>query len=278
MRKKYIDEDGKKACSKKEDFKLSKLRILSELNGKNFGNIDEYYRNKILDFPIDIVEISQEQNPDFNEIDLFLRLNTKPYPIKDNTFEMWNAYVDKDIIIEIKKIAHDFADKVFRLKDSRMKNEELITSLAYLDYRMSKDQLSIKGLLNIYKRYGRISARIMSKENVTRILSEVSNNDANVFLKSVKEVRLFAKKVHVLLGGASSEINNLFAHRRKGTQCKTDQSFYFLWVMLRKLSLEEVTCNRNSLFSVVSQKFAITQNTPENCDLDDFMRELEVVI
>ena len=276
--KTYIDEDGKKACSKKEDFKLSKLRILSELNGKNFGNIDEYYRNKILDFPIDIVEISQEQNPDFNEIDLFLRLNTKPYPIKDNTFEMWNAYVDKDIIIEIKKIAHDFADKVFRLKDSRMKNEELITSLAYLDYRMSKDQLSIKGLLNIYKRYGRISARIMSKENVTRILSEVSNNDANVFLKSVKEVRLFAKKVHVLLGGASSEINNLFAHRRKGTQCKTDQSFYFLWVMLRKLSLEEVTCNRNSLFSVVSQKFAIIQNTPENCDLDDFMRELEVVI
>ena len=70
---------------------------------------------------------------------------------------MWNAYVDKDIIIEVKQIASEFSGKVFRQKDSRMKNEELITSLAYLDYRMSKDHLDIGGLLNIYKRYGRIS-------------------------------------------------------------------------------------------------------------------------
>lgn len=132
--KTYIDENGERAFSQKDRFKLSKLRILDELKGMNIDSIDQKYVNRILDFPIDVVEITQEQNPDFSEIDLFLRLNTKPYPIKENTFEMWNAYVDKDIIVEVKEIASKFSNKVSRQKDSRMKNEELITSLAYLDY------------------------------------------------------------------------------------------------------------------------------------------------
>ncbi len=276
--KTYIDEDGKKVLSKKDRFKLAKLRILSELKGMNIDNIDNKYIDRILDFPIDVVEITQEQNPDFNEIDLFLRLNTKPYPIKENTFEMWNAYVDKDIIIEVKQIASDFSGKVFRQKDSRMKNEELIISLAYLDYRMSKDQMDINGLLNIYIRYGRISARIMSKEYVTRTLSDVSNSNTAVFLKSVQEVRIFAEKVNSLLKEDPLEISNLFAHKRKGTQCKTDQSFYFLWAMLKRLSLDQIRSRRETVFSSVSEKFTTIQNTPEDCELEDFINSLEVKV
>ena len=274
--KAYIDEDGEKVLSKKDRFKLSKLRILSELKGMNIENIDDKYVDRILDFPIDVVEITQEQNPDFNEIDLFLRLNTKPYPIKENTFEMWNAYVDKDIIIEVKQIASEFSGKVFRQKDSRMKNEELITSLAYLDYRMSKDHLDIGGLLNIYKRYGRISARIMSKERVTRTLNDVSNSGETSFFDSVKKVRSFAEKVELLLKKEPLEISNLFAHKRKGTQCKTDQSFYFLWAMLRNLSLKQISSHRDTVFSIVSEKFSVIQNTPENCEIEDFIQNLEV--
>lgn len=276
--KTYIDEDGNKVLSKKDRFKLSKLRILSELEGRNIGNIDNKYIDRILDFPIDVIEITQEQNPDFNEIDLFLRLNTKPYPIHENTFEMWNAYVDKDIIIEVKQIASEYCGKVFRQKDSRMKNEELITSLAYLDYRTSKDHMDISGLLNIYKRYGRISARIMSKEKVTRTLNDISNNNAASFLTSVKKVRVFAEKVNLLLKGDSHEISNLFAHKRKGTQCKTDQSFYFLWEMLRNLSLEQIQSNRDLIFLSVSKKFVTIQNTPEDCELEDFINDLEVIL
>lgn len=276
--KSYIDENGKKAFSQKDRFKLSKLRILHELNGMNIDNIDKKYSDRILDFPINVVEITHEQNPDFSEIDLFLRLNTKPYPIQENTFEMWNAYVDKDIIVEVKEIASEYYNKVFRQKDSRMKNEELITSLAYLDYKMIKDKVPINGLLNIYKRYGRISARIMSKENVTRTLSDVSKSNAASFLISVKRVRLFAEKVSTLLGGDPLRINSLFAHKRKGTQCKTDQNFYFLWSMLRNLSIEQINDNKEKIFLNVSKKFAIIQNTPENCELDKFINNLEVNI
>ncbi|MCI6749930.1 MAG: DUF262 domain-containing protein [Megasphaera elsdenii] len=90
--KTYIDERGNVVCTDKDRFKLSKLKILSELNGKTIETIGDKFEDKILEFPMDIIEIDAEQNPDFSQIDLFLRLNTKPYPIKENTFEMWNAY------------------------------------------------------------------------------------------------------------------------------------------------------------------------------------------
>lgn len=70
--KTYIDERGESVCSDKDKFKLSKLRILSELNGKTIDTVDDVFEEKILEFPMDIIEIDSEQNPDFSQIDLFL--------------------------------------------------------------------------------------------------------------------------------------------------------------------------------------------------------------
>ena len=91
--KTYVDERGETVCTDKDKFRLSKLKILSELNGKTIETVGNNFEDKILEFPMDIIEIDAEQNPNFSQIDLFLRLNTKPYPIKENTFEMWNAYI-----------------------------------------------------------------------------------------------------------------------------------------------------------------------------------------
>lgn len=113
--KTYVDERGNSVCSDKDKFKLSKLRILSELNGKTIDTVGDVFEEKILEFPMDIIEIDSEQNPDFSQIDLFLRLNTKPYPIKENTFEMWNAYIDKDIVTKVKDIAAKYEKKYFEL-------------------------------------------------------------------------------------------------------------------------------------------------------------------
>ena len=66
------------------------------MNGLNVNTIPDHFVDKILEFPIDVIEINQDINPEFSQTDLFARLNTKPYPIKENTFEMWNAYIDKD--------------------------------------------------------------------------------------------------------------------------------------------------------------------------------------
>jgi len=193
-------------------FKIDCLKILKELNDCDSENIGEVFRDKILDFQLDVVEIDAEQNPTFNSIDLFLRLNTKPYPIKPNTFEMWNAYVDKDTILSIREISEKYSGKIFRAQDTRMRNEELITSLAYMDYKRNLTGNVLRNVLNIYIRSGRVSARIKEKADITKILSDVTNKDASIFENSVKKVLLFIEKINLLTSNDDSFLNTIFAN------------------------------------------------------------------
>lgn len=273
--KTYINERGESVCSDKDKFKLSKLKILSELNGKTIDTIDDEFEEKILEFPMDIIEIDSEQNPDFSQIDLFLRLNTKPYPIKENTFEMWNAYIDKDIVIKVKEIAIRYEKKVFRGRDTRMKLEELITSLAYIDYRMNQPHTEIINVLNIYKRNDRMCARIMSKDNVTKTLSDLSNSNPKVFVKALENVEIFVDKILMLIENNPEQLRALFNHSNKGIQYKTDQNFYFLWAILFEISVEELQNNRQEEFKRISRIFSIIQKTPADYTTEKFLNELK---
>lgn len=269
--KTYKDENGAMVSSNKDKFKLSKLRILTELNGINIDTIDESFEDKIYEFPLDIIEIDASLNPEFSQTDLFTRLNSKPYPIKENTFEMWNAYIDKSIILRIKEISSKYENKVFRSKDTRMKVEELITSLAYLDYRMKEEGIEFIHLLDIYKRYNRFCARIMSKENVTRILTEVSNNSPQKFLESVNSVEAFVSKIYLLINNDTNNLGKLFAHTKKGTQFKTDQNFYFLWMMLYNIEINDLKLNCNEYFNKISSMFTKIQNSTDEFDRETLL-------
>lgn len=274
LSKTYLDENGLFVSSEKDKFKLSRLKILSELNGKNIDSIEESFENTILEFPLDIIEIDEEQNPGFSPIDLFLRLNKKPYPIKENSFEMWNAYVDKEIILKVKSIAEKYQGGVFRARDNRMKLEELIISLAYLDYR-SINGSDLKQIINIYKRNDKINARITSKDQVTRLLSDVSKNDRNGFLQSVENVDLFAQKVIMIINNDTSRIRNLLSHLRKGTNYKTDQNYYFLWILLKNIPYEYIENNSHSLYLEIQKVFSYIQNTPESLSITEFINKIE---
>ena len=273
--KTYIDERGNTVCSDKDKFRLSKLKILSELDGKTIDTVGEEFEEKILEFPMDIIEIDAQQNPDFSQIDLFLRLNTKPYPIKENTFEMWNAYIDKDIIIKVKEIATKYEKKIFRARDTRMKLEELITSLGYIDYRMNQSHTEIINVLNIYKRNERMCARIMSKDNVTKTLSELSNNNPKIFVEALENVELFVNKILILIENNFEQLRELFNHSKKGIQYKTDQNFYFLWAILFKIPIEELQNRRQENFNRISRIFSSIQKTPVNYTTEMFLREIE---
>lgn len=273
--KTYIDERGDTVCSDKDRFKLSRLKILSELYGRSIDTIGSEFEEKILEFPMDVIEIDYEQNPDFSPIDLFLRLNTKPYPIKENTFEMWNAYVDKEIVVTVKDMASRYEKKVFKAKDNRMKLEELITSLAYLDFRMGQPYTEIINVLNIYKRNDRMCARIMSKDNVTKTLSELSNKNPEDFVKSLENIDDFITKILLLIEDDDRRIRDLFNHSRKGTQYKTDQNFYFLWAMLLRISFEEIKTKREKVFLRIKGMFAIIQKTPVDCTVERFIEMLK---
>jgi len=49
-------------------------------------------------------------NNNFDPIDLFIRLNYKPYPIKIDSFEMWNSYISRELIDNIKDVFNNNKD------------------------------------------------------------------------------------------------------------------------------------------------------------------------
>lgn len=255
----YIDENGLQVYSDKNRFKLKELKILKELKGKDVDKISKDFKDKILDFQMDVIEIDGNQNPDFKPIDLFLRLNTKPYPIKDNTFEMWNAYLDKRIIIKAKKLAENYAGKVFRQRESRMKVEELITSLAYIDYKI-KSGVNINSVLCIFVKNERLCARLNNKTQMTKQLNEISVNNPEDFIKSLDNVALFAEKLLVLTNGEKEVMKQMVSHSRKGTTYKTDQNFYCLWFLLKDIEIDFITENKLIVFEQIKNKFSEFQS------------------
>ncbi len=281
LRESYKDVNGNEQLSNKHGFKLSNLRFLKELNGKNIDGVEEInpnYKDRILDFQIDIVEINQSQNPNFTPIDLFLRLNSKPFPIEPNTFEMWNAYVTKEYVETIKAYAKLYAGKLFKPVDPRMKNEELITMLAYLAYIERKDGIKPGDYLNIFVRNQRINARFSTKGTITNKLGEISSNNDPVFGDALKDVSSFIEKLKLLCGEDFENFNKMLGHTRKNTQSRTNQNFYLLWIAIAHIELSRVQNETEQIFNCVRDLFLISQDiNDENYDTTDYVRKLSSI-
>lgn len=281
LREPYKDVDGNKKLSDKNGFKLTKLRFLKELNGKNIDEVEAYnsiYKDRILDFQIDIVEINEEQNPKFDPIDLFLRLNSKPFPIEPNTFEMWNAYVKKEYVEKIKRIAKEYSGFLFKVKDTRMKNEELITILTYLAYRRRKNGIEPEDNLNIYVRNQRINARFAKKSQITNVLGEISRNEDGIFGQAIEDVENFILKLEILTGDKFQGLNNLLAHTKKNAQSKTNQNFYLLWIALKNLTKDKVIDEKEEIVDKISCMFKECQEIKEEeFDVEKFISRLSAI-
>ena len=68
---------------------------------------------------------------------------------------------------------------------------------------------------------------------MTKQLYDISTNNANQFLGSLEKVENFAKKILILTEGDKDKMKALVNHSRKGTSFKTDQNFYYLWLLLK---------------------------------------------
>lgn len=155
-----------------------------------------------------------------------------------------------------------------------MKVEELITSLAYLDYRTTHTGAALDHMLNVYKKHGQLCARIASKETVTNTLSELSNKNPTLFIPSVESVEKFAQKVYLLIDQKPAKLKELFSHSRKGTQHKTDQNYYLLWAMLRKLSDQEILAQKERVFDAATKMFSVIQKSPDEYSVEDFFADI----
>lgn len=276
----FIDENGKTAFSKNHKFALRKPRIIREIDALKFNKLTDEQQNKILDFQLYVVEIDETKNPGFDPIDLFIRLNDKPYPIREHSFEMWNSWADFELMQRIKEISTKYRSWFYvkQLKSAkdrdRMENEELFTTLVFLDYSMNKG--GARKNLDVYQKTDRINARIGDKLYVSQLLQDATDKEPSKkdFLDSLKNTEGFIKKLKIVLLDADKSKDELFDYlrqeldtlikggREKAYFRRTTQDIYLLWQFLNDVNLEMIKFHRLEIKEELRAVIKYTKNIP----------------
>lgn len=282
IRKPYLDENNVKQYSGKDGYTLNlKQGILKTLNGKSFEGLSKDQKDKIKNFDLWIIEINEKNNEQFDPIDLFIRLNNKPYPIKEDTFEMWNSYISRDIIESIKAVHKNNKDWFyFRKNNSRMEDENIYSSLIFLQYQKLKNSFTDGGKvkdLDIYKIGDKINLRLKSKNEITKILE--SNENKYDFINAIFDFEYdFLKKLKIVLSddeATSQSVSNLLdSIFGKKNDRRTQQSFYAIWYFINDIPLKDLENNKiqtrdglNNLFRLMDD--VVSKNIFEK-SVEDF--------
>lgn len=237
--KQYIDENNNLTYSTNNSFKLKGLKIL-EKNGISFSSLSPIEQDKIYDFIVDEIIIEESLNDGFSATDLFIRLNQKPYPINNNSFEMWNSTVDNDVIDKIKTVTERnvswfYSKERIEGKTDRMENEELITILSYIVFNLQK-QNSYEKVLGLFLRIDRITCRIKNKSAITDFLSKLDENiyEKELFINSINTTEGLIKFFGDLFGKDPSKemLNDFFNVKKSKTFRRSYQDFYITWLVL----------------------------------------------
>lgn len=260
--KQYRNEDDKLVYPKNTNYKLKDLRILREFNKSRYSDLEIMIQDKILDFKLSIIEIDYALNNNFEPVDLFIRLNNKPYPIKENSFEMWNSFIDKDIISRIKELTNNnitwfFIKQRYGQTSDRMLNEELVTLLVYIYY--TQNYMSSNSL-GFYGRESKVNCRIREKKGVSTLLERISTDILlkKDFMNSINEVdkRIEFLKSKLNPSDLKDSLNILLGKEKsKGQRYFVD--FYILFQILQRLNesdlsaitFEQLKGKMNFLFS-----------------------------
>lgn len=272
--KQYRNEEDKLVYSKNNNFKLKKLKILTELNGLNFSGLSSQDQDKILDFVIDEINIEQSINANFDPTDLFIRLNQKPYPIQQNSFEMWNSTVDKSVIEKIKEVTNKhiswFYSKETKDVDNRtdrMENEELITLLSYIDYAMYKD--TYDKVLGTFKRIDRITCRIKDKNTISDYLIRLEDNSSEKesFLHYIDETDKKISSFGTLFDSLDKDtLNTFFNVKNSQIFRRSYQDFYIVWLVLHNKTITPE--NKGTVKQLIKELLCELRNT-EGKDVDE---------
>jgi uncharacterized protein with ParB-like and HNH nuclease domain len=267
---------------KDKSFKLAKtLPILKNLQGKNFSQLDDDYQDKIWDFELSIVYINEDSNPDFDPIDLFIRLNDKSYDIKDPSFEMWNSSAAPEIMGGIKRLASLNKEWFYYIKDDkRMKLEELLLSFTYIDYKSAT--ANAFDPVQIYQASGNPITFRVENPKIDHWLDTVENEDSgengNVLsnmLNSIENVREFVDKVSHLLGHdledklKAVQFDNLISLT---TRARNQRGFYMLWLLLAEVKNEKIVADRENIFHSIN--IFISKNEKLTIESNEVVKEI----
>lgn len=291
----YKNEDGMIVHCENHNFKLKDLRILTDYNKKKYSDLVSEVEDTILDFDIDEIEISEDLNEEFVPTELFIRLNSKPYPIKPNTFEMWNSTVDKDVIQSVKDLTNKYVNWFYIkspeeedsiVRRDRMQNEELMTILSYLCYNSYKGETFDK-VLGFYPRLEKFTCRIKSKSSLTDILEsfEFKPKEKERFLMAINKTEDIIKLIeeHLLSNVATKDSFNSILNLKKSNRfTRSNQEMYLLWMFLVDIKNEKIVGRNLELKEDIKEMLSILKNVDEKIVdqsyVENFHKELNTRI
>jgi hypothetical protein len=280
--KSFKNDKNEEVWSNKNHYGLfKKLTILKELGGKKYTELDEDLQGSILDFELSLVYIGEKLNKEFDPIDLFIRLNNKPYPVKDHSFEMWNSNSERSIIDKIKRLTEKYKWFNYRKDNRRMDNEELFTVFSYLS---SKDRNTVFDTIDIYNSSPRPLTFRLSKIEITNWLNFEDLIQREKIIVCIDNMEFFIQKVEVLAQSfrqsAEEENLELLFNKLLGVKGKTRQQkpFYILWFLL--LGIDKLTIDKQStaIAHEVTSFFANNQHLSKHDTLtakDIFRQNIE---
>lgn len=281
----YIDETGELSYSKNNNFKLKGLKILKDLEKHNYSQLTDEYRDRILDFDLDLVIIEQSLNENFDPIDLFIRLNYKPYPIKPNSFEFWNSIVQQDIIREVKRITADpMINSWFFLRElsegtpDRMLNEELIMILSFITYVYDYEVERSDDILGFFLRQDRITCRLKNKKSISDFLLndlEINSAKKKSFISSIEKVeqKILVLKLLFPDDNLKEAFNNLLNVKGTKNFRRSLQDFYVIWLILMKLDSSDFETKSSEIYNAIKNQLKLLKNASKEKVDNDYMEK-----
>lgn len=278
----YMTQDGDLVPSKNDGFALRlKTGMMQDLDHATFEDLSLELRNKILDFKISMIEIRQELNPNFRPEELFKRLNYKPFPIREHSFEFWNAYANPEIIKTIKELSQKNSWLYFRKNNSRMMNEELLMHLIYFEYatmELTSNVSCIKEVLSIKFSSENISIQVKNKASITRVIeNDILQQEYLNFCKNFDTN--FLSKVKTLVSFKDSKNTNLsmarqldsFLHTNQTSNIRTATQFWLFWAVLKGIPTPTCFYHRDAVRKEMEKMFEVVSDA---VSVDEFERAL----
>ena len=130
-------------------FKLSGLKVLSDLNGKSFKDLNEENQNKILYTSVRVVTIKKESNPDL-KFEIFERLNTGSTPLNEDEIRNTvyrGSFIDMLAELEEDKIFNELVNKP-NFKNRMLYRGMILRFFAFYEKTYLKYKPSMKQFCN----------------------------------------------------------------------------------------------------------------------------------
>jgi len=283
----FYNENGELTYSKNNNFKLKGLKILTDYEGANYSSLPEVLQDRILDFVIDLIIIEESVNDKFDPIDLFIRLNYKPYPIKNNSFEMWNSIVNFEVTRKIKTITStESINEWFFLRESkegqpdRMLNEELITILSYISYIYDSDQ-KIEDVIGFFPRQDRITCRLKNKKALSDFLiNEIDANEnyKQEFIKAIDKTNSLISNFGSLFEPVPTKetVNQFLNVKKSKTFRRSLQDFYVIWMVIDKIPFDQFKSSKENILNDIRAILALLRNASDSEVNDEYMENFDV--